>query len=157
MKAVSLKEIRDELKNSSREELIDICSRMIRFKKENKELLSYLLFKSYDEESYVEEVKEEMDEMFEEINTSSTYYMKKTVRKVLRHVKKHIRYSNEKESEIQLLIYYCTKFKELQPSLMRSTAMRNLYYRQISAIRKALKTLHEDLQLDYNEAIESLT
>ena len=43
MKAVSVKELSQELLNRSPKELRDLCLRLSRFKKENKELLTYLL------------------------------------------------------------------------------------------------------------------
>ena len=61
MKAVTVKEISQELLNLSPKELRDLCLRLARFKKENKELLTYLLFESSDESSYVESVKKEID------------------------------------------------------------------------------------------------
>ena len=61
MKAVTVKEISEELVNLSPKELRDLCLRLARFKKENKELLTYLLFEATDEEMYIESVKKEID------------------------------------------------------------------------------------------------
>ncbi len=44
MKAVTIKKIKDELSDKSASELMDICLHLSKFKKENKELLTYLLF-----------------------------------------------------------------------------------------------------------------
>ena len=57
-------------------------------KKENKELLTYLLFYGTDEVSYIEKVKEEIQLQFQEINTSTYYFIKKSVRKILRNTKR---------------------------------------------------------------------
>jgi hypothetical protein len=57
MKAISLKDIKQELNHLSPNDLQEICLRLSRFKKENKELLSYLLFHSSDEQAYVESIK----------------------------------------------------------------------------------------------------
>ncbi len=62
MKPASAKEIRDELKHQDREALLQIVLRLSRFKKENKELLTYLLFDANDEEEYKQKVKAEMDD-----------------------------------------------------------------------------------------------
>ena len=80
---------------------------MSRFKKENKELLTYILFESADEQSYIVSVKRGIDEEFEQINRSSTYFIKKSIRKILRNTRKYIRYSGKKETEVELLIYFC--------------------------------------------------
>ena len=46
MKAVTITAIQQELKHLSQTDLIDICLQLSKFKKENKELVTYLLFES---------------------------------------------------------------------------------------------------------------
>jgi hypothetical protein len=46
MKASSIKEIKTELSSLSAESLQDLCLSLARFKKENKEFLSYQLFEA---------------------------------------------------------------------------------------------------------------
>nr|MCH9659401.1 hypothetical protein [Bacteroidota bacterium] len=96
MKPATVTQLKKELKFRSHEELVALCLRLSRFKKENKELLTYLLFEADHEESYVAEVKDLITEGFSNINTSSFYYVKKSIRKILRETKKYIRYSNSK-------------------------------------------------------------
>lgn len=156
MKAASLKEIKTELNHRSTQELLDLCLRLSKFKKENKELLTYLLFESSNEEAYIESIKSLIDDSFEEINTKTYYYIKKSVRKILRETKKFIRYSQNKETEIELLIYFCEKLKHLTPSIKRDKTLINLYQRQISYIKRKVSTMHEDLQFDYTMEIDKL-
>ena len=156
MKAASLKEIKTELNHRSTQELLKLCLRLSKFKKENKELLTYLLFDSSNEEAYIESIKSLIDDTFEEINTMIYYYIKKSVRKILRETKKFIRYSQNKETEIELLIYFCEKLKHLTPSIKRDKTLTNLYQRQISYIKRKLSTMHEDLQFDYTMEIDKL-
>ncbi len=156
MKAVTVKEIGQELLNLTPKELRDLCLRLSRFKKENKELLTYLLFESSDEASYVESVKKEIDLQFEEIDKRSYYFIKKGIRRVLFNTRKYIRYSQNKKTEIDLLIYFCLKMKEFTPSIQANTALRNIYIRQTTAIREKLGSLHEDLQYDYDQELKAL-
>jgi Zn finger protein HypA/HybF involved in hydrogenase expression len=156
MKAATVKQIKDELNDRSPKELLEYCLRLSKFKKENKELLTYLLFEASAEESYIQSVKNEMDEQFEEVNCKNFYYVKKGIRKILANVKKHIRYSQNKETEVDLLIYFCKTLKTFSPSIRRSTTMMNLYNRQIEMIRKKIEKLHEDLQYDYGQELENL-
>ena len=156
MKPASAKEIRDELKHLEREELLQLVQRLTRFKKENKELLTYLLFSAADEEGFVKAVKEEMDEEFEKINTSSYFFMKKSMRKILRHVKKFSRYSGKKETGVELLIYYLQKMDNFRPSVHRNKTLQNLYDRQLALVKKELGKLHEDLQYDLKLELEKL-
>ena len=72
MKTSSLKELRDELKIYPPEQLQALCIRLAKYKKENKELLTYLLFESDNEQGYIEAVKEEIDSGFETMNMKNT-------------------------------------------------------------------------------------
>lgn len=156
MKAASLKEIKTELSHRSTQELLELCLRLSKFKKENKELLTYLLFESANEEAFIRSIKTKIDEDFESINTKTFYFIKKSVRKILSEIKKFIRYSQNKETEVELLLYFCHKLKDFKPSIKRNTTLINLYNRQIEYIQKKISTLHEDLQYDYEMEIEEL-
>tara|TARA_R110002049_G_scaffold73733_6_gene190416 strand:+ start:2869 stop:3345 length:477 start_codon:yes stop_codon:yes gene_type:complete len=156
MKAATVSEIKKELKYRSSDELEQLCLRLARFKIENKELLTYLLFEAQDEEVFIRGVKEEIDQLFETINTASYFYIKKTVRKILRKVKKYIRYSPHKETEVELLLYFCEKLKDFTPSIKRNVTLTNLYLRQLEFIKKKIPKLHEDLQHDYEIELEAL-
>lgn len=156
MKAATIKQLKDELITRPPKELLEVCLRLSKFKKENKELLTYLLFEASNESNYKTLIKEEMDDQFDQINTSNYYYIKKGARKILRETKKHIRYSLNKETEIELLIYYCQKLNEIEPSIHRYLMLINLYDRQIAFIKKKLLALHEDLQFDYNLILEEM-
>jgi hypothetical protein len=156
MKAVTVKELSRELLNRSPKELRDLCLRLSRFKKENKELLTYLLFESSDEASYVESVKEELDRQLTEVNRKSYYFIKKGLRAVLRNTKKYIRYSQNKKTEVDLLIWYCNRLQKFTPSVFRNQALRHLYERQVDTINEKVRLLHEDLRIDYETELELL-
>ena len=156
MKAVTVKVLKTELSERSHSELIELCLRLSRFKKENKELLTYLLFESSNEDGYIQSVKNEIDEQFELINTKTYYFIKKSVRKILRSVKKYIRYSKSKETEIELLLYFCKKLIDFKPSINKSTVLKNICIREINSIKKKMVSLHEDLQYDYELELKKL-
>ena len=157
MKAVTVKELKEELTNYTPKELRDLCLRLARFKKENKELLTYLLFESSDEGLYIENIKNEVDEQFEQINKKSPYLIKKSFRKILRAIRKYSRYSLKKETEVELLVYFCKKLKRFTPPINRNTGLQNLYNKQIETIKNKMILLHEDLQFDYRAELNSLT
>ncbi len=156
MKAATVSQLKKELQHRTPEELLALCLRLSKFKKENKELLTYLLFESDHEEGYIETVKSEIDELFSEINTNSYFYIKKSVRKILRNLKKYIRYSGHKETEVELLLYFCQKLKDFRPSIRRNTTLTNLYHRQLDFVEKKIGLLHEDLQYDYGLLLENV-
>jgi len=154
MKAVTIREIKEELSSLSPKEVRELCLRLSRFKKENKELITYLLFEASDEASYVESVKKEIDEQFELVNRKSYYLLKKSVGKILRNTRKYIRYSLNKQTEIELLIYFCIKLKKISPSMHKNAGLLNLYNKQADTVKKKISLLHEDLQLDYESALD---
>lgn len=156
MKAPTLANLKKELKHCSPEELEAICLRLARFKKENKELLGYLLFDVDDETHYVNNVKKFITEAFIEINTQSFYYIKKSIRKILRITKKYIRYSSVKETEVELLLHFCNTIIAFKPSITSNPAMMRLYNNQIKLIKRKLEGLHEDLQYDYSQELLKL-
>ena len=156
MKSASVREIKQELQHRSSQELLEICLRLSKFKKENKELLTYLLFESADEATYIENVKQQLDEQFDQINRSNFYFIKKSVRKILRTLKKYSRYSSKKETEVELLLFFCERLYSFTPSIKKDKALRNLYERQIIQIKKINLSLHEDLQYDYQLELQRL-
>ena len=156
MKAATVRELKIELSNRSSNELLELCLRLSKFKIENKELLTYILYEDSDEATYIHNIKGEIAEQFEQINRSSYYIIKKSTRKILRNTKKFIRYSQKKETEVELLIYFCTELKKMSPSIENNVTLLNLFNRQIMAIRKILVTLHDDLKYDYEMELKSL-
>lgn len=156
MKPSTIKQLKDELKHRSQTELLELCLRLARFKKENKELLTYLLFEASNEDQYIKSIQQDIDEQFENINKKSYYFIRKSTRKILRDIKKYIRYSKKKETEVELLLYFCKKLKNFSPSIKKSVRLQNIYSRQLLLIRKAVATLHEDLQYDYELEIKEL-
>jgi len=156
MKAVTAKELKLELNNRSPKEILELCLRLSRFKKENKELLTYLLFEASDEEYYINSVKEEIDQKFEKVNKKSPYFIRKNIRTILAHTRKYIRYSQKKETEVELLIYFCVRLKNFTPSIHHNKRVENLYFKLIESIRKKVTALHEDLQYDYTIEINDL-
>lgn len=156
MKAASVAEIKRELATLPDHEVMEICLRLAKFKKDNKELLTYLLYESRDEESYIQSIKRSIDEEMAVVNTSHMYFAKKTVRKVLRNATRLIRYSGSKQTEIEVLIHFCGAIQQLPLPLARGTVLSNIFERQLVKIRKAMSTLHEDLQADYQMELNDL-
>ena len=156
MKAASISELKSELTNIPGEDLIELCIRLAKFKKENKELLTYLLFEAFDEQAYAENVKKEMLQQFEEINTSSLYFVKKSLRKILRTLNKYIRYTGSAETEVKLLLYFCGTLKNSGIPVEKNPVIKNMYQNQLKKISKAIATMHEDLQYEYVKELAQL-
>ena len=157
MKAASISDIKQELTNLQPAKLLELCLRLAKYKKDNKELLNYLLFEANDEQTYISNVKTEMEEAFAEINQSSLYFAKKSLRKILRNTAKHIRYSASKQAEVELLLHFCKTLKHSGIPLKNSIVLNNLYQFQLKKVAKVIATLHEDLQYDYLKELNKLT
>ncbi len=156
MKSATISQIQKELTALEPKQVQEICMRIAKYKKENKELLSYLLFDAIDEKRYVENVKKEIDNLFHEINRQTTYTTKKGLQKTVRNMNKFIKYSDNKQTEIELRIYFCSKVKSARINLDSSNVISNLYYREKDKIQTAFSKLHEDLQYDYKDEMERL-
>lgn len=154
MKTSTISQLKKELQHYSNNELLELCLRLAKFKKENKELLSYLLFESHDESGYIENIKRDLDVQLEAINTKNYYWMRKSIRKILKNLKKHIRYSLKKETEVELLLYFCVQLKTMSPSIKNDKTLLNLFKRQVNYIQKRIETLHEDLKYDFQKQME---
>jgi hypothetical protein len=157
MKAATIHELKLELTNTPAEQLADLCIRLAKFKKENKELLTYLLFESFDEQAYIENIKTEMLQQFQEINTSSLYFVKKSLRKIIRTLNKYVRYTGSAETEVKLLIFFCSTLIDSGIPVEKNLVIKNILQNQLKKISKTIATMHEDLQYEYSKELEHLT
>jgi len=156
MKAAAIQDIKEELSHLSAKQLSVLCLKLAKFKKDNKEFLSYLLFEEKDLTGYINAVKDEVDLLFSEINSSHVYYAKKTLRKILRITTRHIRYTASPQAEATLLIYFCEKMQGLNLPMERNTVLFNLYQSQLKKIKSAIAGFHEDLRYDYEKELKLL-
>ena len=153
MKAASINEIKKELERQNHADLINYCLRLSRFKKENKELLTFLLFEADDISRYTEDIKAHIVDLFKDINLKHAYFAKKGIRKILRQVNKFIRMAASKQLEVEILIQFCNSFKMLPLSIANNKQLVKLYNTQVEKINKALSSLHPDLQYDLKRQI----
>jgi hypothetical protein len=156
MKSASIQEIKQELKSLSPTALSELCLRLAKFKKDNKELMTYLLFESADESAYIANVKNEIDAEFTDLPKPNLYLTKKSLRKVLRITTKQIRYTASAQAEVELLTYFCRKVRGSGIPLQDSPVLTNLYQQQLKKIRAVITTLHEDLQFDFLKELNGL-
>src|ERR1700712_591150 len=156
MKTSSISDIKNELQNLDKKELLALCLRLAKYKKENKELLNYLLFEATDVDAYTVLAKAEIEEDFKSVHPNSLFFAKKTIRKVLRNTNKYIKYTQSKQVEIELLVCFCKQLKKTGYLRIGKNIMHNMYAQQVKKINAALDSLHEDLQYDYKKMVEEL-
>jgi len=156
MKAASLTEIKKRLVKLEQGEMLEACLRLARFKRDNKELLTYLLFASGDEKAYVASLCNEIDELFGTINKSSLYFAKKGIRKTIRWMEKFIRYSGNKETELDVRIHFCKTLRASRIPIEKSKVTSNMLQSQLKKIDKALAKFHPDIQYEYRSEIDKI-
>lgn len=156
MNAASLNEIKKQMATLEKGDLIQLCTRLARYKKENKELLTYLLFEAHDEQSYVQNVKEDIEELFGDLPTGNVYFVKKGIRKILRHINKQIRYSGIPQTELDIRILFCMNMRSSKVPLQPGTVLYNLYQQQTKKILKVWSALPEDLRFDYERDLRAI-
>lgn len=137
--------------------LVELCTRLARFKKENKELLTYLLFEAQDDQAYIANVKSEINAAFDEVSVGANFYfVKKSVRKILRIASKQVRFSGSKLVEVEVLMHFLFMLNESGITWEKNPVLKNMYNAQLKKIEKALNAMHEDLQYDYLKQLEGL-
>jgi len=151
----NLQSIKKELQHLSSDQLAELCLRLTKYKKENKELLSYLLFEANNEAGYIEGIKQEMDTLFAEMN-NHYYYQAKSLRKILRLVTKHTKFMASKSAEIDLLLHFSKQYSIYIDKRIGYKPLKQLLHRQLEKIAKLISALHEDLQYDYKNEFETV-
>ncbi len=155
VKAYGLADIKKELQFHDKSYLIELCLRLGRFKKENKELLAYLLFDADNERGFIENVIAENGFMFSQL-PSNNYQMAKCMRKILRLLAKYVKFMGSKEAEIEFLLCFCHNYIQYADRRGTYKPMRLIFTRQLEKIVKAIEKLHEDLQFDYASEYNSI-
>ena len=145
-----LQDIKKEIQHLPNPQLAELCLRLVRYKKENKELLAYLLFDAHDEAAFIEKVKAEVGFMFSQL-PSQSYVAAKSVRKILRLIGKYTKFIASKPAEIELLLNFCYNYLQYAGKLTAYKPMRLILVRQLEKIRGLIAKLHEDLQFDYTQ------
>lgn len=158
MKTASVSELKKELNELPPRQLVELCLTLAKYKKDNKELLDYLLFEAHNKPNFIKEVKKEIDEHFDELKyQQNLYYVKKSLRKLLRIINKYCKYVADKALAAELHIYFCGKLKNSRIPYKKSQLLVNLYEQELKKINTLISSLHEDLQQDYLNDLEKIT
>jgi len=148
-------DLKKELQHLSGAEVAVLCLRLARFKKENKELLTYLLFKADDPDAFVQEYKEEMDAQFGKISGKS-YLVVKTLRKIATQMNNQIRYASSEVVKTELLLHFCSNYINFVDYHTNYKPLRSIFYRHAEKAKAAIQKLQEDLQHDYGNLYEAM-
>jgi len=150
-----LQDIKKEMQHLSSLQIAELCLRLARYKKENKELLAYLLFEANNEHAFIEKIKAEVGFMYSQLPAQS-YNAAKYLRKILRLIGKYTKFIGSKQAEIDLMLNFCYNYIEYTERRTSYKPLRMILSRQIQKIQALLGKLHEDLQFDYSESYSAL-
>lgn len=155
MKPEKLSDLKKVLLVLSVPELTEICLRLAKYKKENKELLAYLLFDVNEPMKYAEDVK---SFLIADFNTMQKHYFysTKSLRKIIRLINRYAKYTGSKQVETELTIWFCINYLTYADLRTTHKPLQGLLTRQFEKIIKLLPKLHEDLQFDYQKEFETL-
>ena len=143
-----LQDIKKEVQHLSALQLTELCLRLARHKKENKELMAYLLFEADNQPAFIEKVKAEVGFMFSQMPVQS-YNAAKYLRKILRLIGKYTKFIAAKEAEIDLLLNFCNNYLQYADRKSSYKPLRLILTRQIEKIKATISKLHEDVQADF--------
>jgi len=150
-----LQDIKKELQHLSSLQIADLCLRLSRYKKENKELLAYLLFEADNEQAFIEKIKAEVGFMFSQL-PSQSYAAAKYIRKILRLISKYNKFIGSKQAEIDLLLNFCYNYLQYTDRRSSYKPLRLILTRQIQKTQSLVSKLDEDLQLDFAQDYNAL-
>ncbi|MEI6020736.1 MAG: hypothetical protein WCR21_06370, partial [Bacteroidota bacterium] len=74
MKAAGISDLKKELKALQPKDLVELCLRLAKYKKDNKELIGFLLFEAHNKPAFVEALKAEISENMLAIDKSTNLY-----------------------------------------------------------------------------------
>jgi hypothetical protein len=150
-----LSDIKKEVQHLSALQVAELCLRLARYKKENKELLAYLLFEANDEQAFTEKVKGEIGFMFSQL-PSQSYAAAKSIRKILRLITKYTKFMASKQAEIDLLMNFCYNYIQYTERKSGYKPLRLILTRQVEKIKTLISKLHEDMQFDYHHEYNNM-
>lgn len=151
MKPASIDDIKKELQRQPPKKVLELLLKLGRFKKENKELLSYLLFEASDEAGYVQSIILEIDDLLAEANNAPYSVSKKILRKIPRLINRQIKYMGSKPSAVDLHMHFARQLRGLEGSA--KALPEKMFVQQLNKIEKLLPVLEEDLRHDYEKQL----
>jgi hypothetical protein len=150
----SLNQIKKELQSLTPAEMVELCLKLTKFQKTNKEVVAFLLFESQDIELFIETQKEWVSNAFATSYWNTYYMTKKHLRKILSHIAKQSKISGNVFVEIELRYMVIKKMEEFKLADPNYPVVWNMYLRQKMLISKKIEKLHEDYQMDYTYMLE---
>lgn len=157
MHSATIDTIKTELKQLPPKQVLDLLLRLARFKKENKELLTYILFESANESEYVEQVKKEIAEEMLEIDGLPGYQYKKQFRKIQRKINKPVKYIGNKSATAELYLHMIRMISEKKKTTYLAAFLEKIVQQYTVKIEKLLPGIEDDLAADIRKQLKQIS
>lgn len=157
MKSYSLNDIKKEITHLQQKDLIQLCVNVAKFKKENKDYISFILFESHNKRAYLEDVKNDIKSQI--ISFEGNYFkydFKKKLRVLKSFLVRNNKYLNDKALSVEMYIFLCNELRQDGYPYMKHGEFDTFYGQQIKKISNFIATLHEDLRYDFGQQLEEL-
>lgn len=156
MQIPSLSTLKKELQHKEPKELIDLILHLSKLSRDNKTFLYFKLFDAEGSSLFIDTVKEELENAFYKANSSNYFLAKKSAQGIRKILNKNLKLTRDPNAKIELISFFCQQMKEFGFLTYRHPVIDNLYALQVGKVEKLIGTLHEDLQYDYQELLETL-
>jgi hypothetical protein len=153
----SLNDLKKELVSKEEKELVGLLLELAKFNKDNKALLYFKLYEQQEPGLFLREALAELQTAFMKGYSGNYHTAKKSAQSARRTLNKLLSFSKDKTTHVELLIAFCQSLREYGYLGFRHPVIENLYRQQLKKLEKALGTLHEDVQYDYQAVVEELS
>jgi hypothetical protein len=157
MTPATIEDIKKHLQKLPPGKVLELTLKLARFKKENKELLTYLLFEAGDEQGYVQSLQFEIDEMISDTKKGPSATVKKSLRRITRLITRQSKYIGNKSSAAELHLHFCRSLLSHSDNLLSVTSANTIYHQQLNKIEKLLPSLDEDMKHDLSRQLTLMT
>ncbi|WP_073094212.1 hypothetical protein [Cyclobacterium lianum] len=156
MQIPSLSTLKKELQQKESNELIELILHLSKLSKDNKTYLFFKLFDTEDSRLFIDTLKEELEAAFYKANTSNYYLAKKSAQGIRKILNKNLKFTRDPIAKIELISFFCQQMQGFGYLEFRHPVIENLYSLQVGKVEKLVEKLHEDLQYDYRDTLETL-
>lgn len=150
-----LSDIKKELALLDKAQLMALCTRMAKLKKENKEFLSYLISDADDPQFYAEKLKAELDVVWKE-PFYSVWALNKSLRKSLRLISKYRRFTSHLRGELELMLHFQQGFFDHWKHGFNNRRFESMSDQNLRKIHKLFGQIDEEFRADYQAQIDDL-
>lgn len=157
MQPASIETIKAELKQLPPKQVFDLLLRLARFKKENKELLTYILFESSDEPGYLQQVKAEITDELVTIDGLPAYQYKKQFRKIQRKLNKPLKYMGSKAAAVELYMHMVHMIAAKKKTIFIRAFLDKMLQQYVTKIERLLPALDPDISSDIKRELRMVS